>query len=63
MNRNCPKLGRLAQKIFYIPYFSVGPQTQRRPLRKTLTRAFGLDDVSLAWPAAVQLMVFIYSVT
>ena len=38
-----------------------GPQTQRRPLRKTLTSGLGLDDMSLAWPAVVQLLVFIYS--
>ena len=37
------------------------PQTQRRPLRKTFTSGFGLDDMSLAWPAVVQLLVFIYS--
>ena len=34
-----------------------GPQT----LRKTLTSGLGLDDMSLAWPAVVQLLVFIYS--
>ena len=38
-----------------------GPQTQWRPLRKTLTSGLGLDDMSLAWPAVVQLLVFIYS--
>ena len=27
-----------------------GPQTQWRPLRKTLTSGLGLDDMSLAWP-------------
>ena len=27
-----------------------GPQTQLRPLRKTLTSGLGLDDMSLAWP-------------
>ena len=37
------------------------PQTQWRPLRKTLTSGLGLDDMSLAWPAVVQLLVFIYS--
>ena len=40
-----------------------GPQTQWRPLRKTLTSGLGLDDMSLAWPAEVQLLVFIYSGT
>ena len=35
-------------------------QTQWRPLRKTLTSGLGLDDMSLAWPAVVQLLVFIY---
>ena len=30
-------------------------------LRKTLTSGLGLDDMSLAWPAVVQLLVFIYS--
>ena len=38
-----------------------GPQTQWRPLRKTLTCGLGLDDMSLAWLAVVQLLVFIYS--
>ena len=37
-----------------------GPQTQWWPLRKTLTSGLGLDDMSLAWPAVVQLLVFIY---
>ena len=32
----------------------------RRPLRKTLTSGLGLDDMSLAWPAVVRLLVFIY---
>ena len=27
--------------------------------RKTLTSGLGLDDMSLAWPAVVQLLVFI----
>ena len=35
----------------------------RRPLRKTLTIGLGLGVLSLAWPAVVQLLVFIYSVT
>ena len=30
-----------------------GPQTQQRPLRKTLTSGLGLDDMFLAWPAVV----------
>ena len=30
-------------------------------VRKTLTSGLGLDDMSLAWPAVVQLLVFIYS--
>ena len=30
-------------------------------LRKTLTSGVGLDDMSLAWPAVVQPLVFIYS--
>ena len=38
-----------------------GPQTQWRPLRKTLTSGLGIDDMSLAWPAVVQLLVFIRS--
>ena len=38
-----------------------GPQTQWWPLRKTLTSGFGLDDMSLTWPAVVQLLVFIYA--
>ena len=32
-----------------------------RPLRKTLTSGLRLDDMPLAWPAVVQLLVFIYS--
>ena len=36
-----------------------GPQTQWRPLRKTLISGLGLDDMSLAWPVVVQLLVFI----
>ena len=36
-------------------------QWQIRPLRKTLTSGLGLDDMSLACPAVVQLLVFIYS--
>ena len=31
----------------------------RRLLRKTLTSGLGLDDMSLAWPAVVHLLVFI----
>ena len=38
-----------------------GPQTQWRPFRKTLTTGLGLDDMSLAWPAVFQLLIFIYS--
>ena len=30
-------------------------------LRKTLTSGLGLNDMSLVWPAVVQLLVFIYS--
>ena len=30
------------------------------PLRKALTSGFGLDDMSLAWLAVVQQLVFIY---
>ena len=33
----------------------------RVALRKTLTSGLGLDDMSLSWPAVVQLLVFIYS--
>ena len=39
----------------------LGPQTQWRPLRKTLTSRLGLDDMPLALPAVVQLLVFIDS--
>ena len=41
-----------------------GPQTQWRPLRKTLTSVLGRDDMSLAWPAVVQLchLVLCFSV-
>ena len=35
------------------------PQIQWWPLRKTLTSGLGLDDMSLAWPAVLQLLVFI----
>ena len=38
-----------------------GPQTQWRPPCKILTSGFGLDDMSLTWPAMVQLLIFIYS--
>ena len=37
-----------------------GPQTKWRPLHKSLNSGLGLDDMSLAWPAVVQLLVFIY---
>ena len=40
----------------------VGPQIQSRPLRKTLTSGLGLDDMFLALPALVQLVVFIYGI-
>ena len=40
---------------------AVRASDQWRPLRKTLTSGLGLDDMSLAWPAVVQLLVFIYS--
>ena len=33
------------------------------PLRKIVTSEFGLDNMSLTWPAVVQLLVFIYSGT
>ena len=34
----------------------------KTPIKKvTLTSRLGLDDMSLAWPAVVQLLVFIYS--
>ena len=36
---------------------AVWAQTQWRPLRETLTSGLGLDDMSLAWPAVVQLFV------
>ena len=38
-----------------------GPWARWRPLRKTLASGLGLGDMSLAWSAAVQLLVFIYS--
>ena len=34
-----------------------GPQTQWRPLHKALTSGLGLDDLSVAWPAVVELVV------
>ena len=34
-----------------------GPQNQCRPLRKAFTSGLGLDALSLAWPAVVQLVV------
>ena len=34
-----------------------------RPLRKTLTSWLGLDDMSLAWPAVVQLHLYWFSFT
>ena len=38
-----------------------GPQTQWRPLRKAFTSGLGLDALSLAWPAVVQLVIFFHS--
>ena len=38
-----------------------GPQTQWRPFRKTLTSGLEHDDMSLAWLAVVQLLIFIHS--
>ena len=35
----------------------------RESVGATLTSRLGLDDLSLAWPAVVQLFVFIYSGT
>ena len=43
-----------------IAQLQFGPQTQWRPLRKTLTSGLGLDDMSLAWPVVVQLLVLVY---
>ena len=37
------------------------PGLQWRPLRGALTSGLGLGGVSLAWPAVVQLLVFVYS--
>ena len=45
----------------YSRYKHLGPQTLRESLRKTLTSGLGLDNMYLAWPAVVQLLVFIYS--
>ena len=33
------------------------PQTQKQPLRKALMCGLGLDDLYLAWPAMVQLVI------
>ena len=38
-----------------------GSRARWRPLRGALTSGLGLGGVSLAWPAVVQLLVFIYS--
>ena len=35
----------------------VGPHTQWRPRHKAFTSRLGLDAISLAWPAVVQLVV------
>ena len=35
----------------------VGPQPQWRPRHKAFTSRLGLDDMSLAWPTVVQLVV------
>ena len=40
---------------------AVRASDSKTPLRKTLTSGLGLDDMSLALPAVVQLLVFIYS--
>ena len=39
----------------------LGPRARWRPLRRALASGLGLGDVSLAWPAVVQLLVFICS--
>ena len=40
-----------------------GPRARWRPLCETLTSGLGLGNMSLAWPAVVQLLVFICSGT
>ena len=43
---------------FFNYTWRLGPQTQWRPLRKSLTSGLGIDDMSLAWPpVVVQLLV------
>ena len=41
----------MAMFYFLIARWRFGPQTQWRPLRKTLASGLRLDDMSLAWPA------------
>ena len=46
--------------LFKIAQWWFGPQTQWWPLHKTLTSGLVVDSMSLARPATVQLLVFIY---
>ena len=41
----------------FIARWWFGSQTRLRPLHKALTSGLRLDDLSLAWPAMVQLVV------
>ena len=58
---NCQFYVRMQMLRSLVARRRFGPLTQWRSLRKTLTSGLGLEDMSLAWPAVVQLLVFIYS--
>ena len=47
--------------VWFLSVFSSSWCLGRAAARKTLTSGLGLDDMSLAWPVVVQLLVFIYS--
>ena len=51
--------GTYSRLLSIVPVRASDPMTAS--FRKTLTSGLGLDDMSLAWPAVVQLLVFIYS--
>ena len=54
--------GRHNDRIHEIQFVIAKPfDVRKHRVLKTLTSGLGLDDMSLAWPAVVQLLVFIYS--
>ena len=60
MNRCLDTGGNFKQNNTYYDG-GFGPQTQWRSLRKAFTSELGLDALSLAYPAVVQLVVFFNS--